>query len=85
MASTSTKPKMMVANQACVITVGPRPIEYQRKIVRDRHTGKLAEIDIHELPPVDEGDLGRSYVRMRGACRPRGVLDAPGYFREADG
>jgi hypothetical protein len=47
------------ANEAMVVTVGARPIEWQKRIVRDRHTGKLAEIDIHELPPVDEGDLGR--------------------------
>jgi hypothetical protein len=83
----STKTKMMVTNEACAITVGARPIEWQKRIVRDRHTGKLAEIDVHELPPVDEGDLGRSYVFTRGEQVPadhEAVLDAPGCFRPAD-
>ena len=87
MASTTTKPKMMQANEACVVTVGARPIEYQKRIVRDRHTGKLAEVDLHELPPVDEGDLGRSYVFKRDErvrADHEAVADAPGCFREAD-
>jgi hypothetical protein len=87
MASTSTKqPKMMVAREAVVIVVGASPIEYQRRIVRDRHTGKLAEIDIHELPPVREAEPGRSYAFRRGEEVPadhEAVLDAPGHFREA--
>lgn len=87
MAGTKTKTDMVVTKEACVITVGARPIEWQRRIVRDRHTGKLAEIDIHELPPVDEGDLGRSYTFTRGELVPadhEAVLDAPGCFRPAD-
>ena len=87
MASTSTKPKMMITKEACSVTVGARPIEWQRRIVRDRHTGKLAEIDIHELPPVDEGDLGRHYCFRRGEEVPadhEAVADAPGRFRPAD-
>jgi hypothetical protein len=75
------------ANEAMVVTVGARPIEWQKRIVRDRHTGKLAEIDIHELPPVDEGDLGRFYVFKRGEQVPadhEAVLDAPGCFRPVD-
>lgn len=36
---------------------------YQKSIVRDNRTGKLAEIEMNsELPPVDEGDPGRTYV-----------------------
>jgi hypothetical protein len=46
--------------------VGARPIEYPKKIVRDRHTGKLLEIDLHEAPLVDEGDEGTPYVFRRG-------------------
>jgi len=49
---TKTKaPEQLQAREAIVITAGARPIEFQRRIVRDRRTGKLAEIDIHELPP----------------------------------
>jgi hypothetical protein len=39
------------AKEAIVVVVGARPIEYQKRIVRDRHSGKLAEIDLHEFPP----------------------------------
>jgi hypothetical protein len=87
MATTKTKPAMVEATNACVITVGARPVEWQRRIVRDRHSGRLADIEIHELPPVDEGDLGRSYVFTRGErihADHEAVLDGPGCFRPAD-
>jgi hypothetical protein len=64
------------------------PVEWQKRIVRDRHTGKLAEIDLHEFPPVREAELGRSYVFKRDEkvrADHEAVLDAPGCFREADG
>jgi hypothetical protein len=87
MASTTTT-KMMQANEACVITVGARAPVYEKAIVRDRHTGKLAEVDMNpERPPVAEGDLGRSYVFKRDEkvrADHEAVLDAPGCFREAD-
>jgi len=72
------------AREACVIVVGARPIEYQRRIVRDRHTGRwLARIDIHELPPVDPGSEGISYAFKAGEevwpDHPA-VKDAPGLF-----
>jgi hypothetical protein len=71
------------AREACVIVVGARPIEYQRRIVRDRHTCKLAEIDMHELPPVDPGSEGIGYAFKAGeeawADHPA-VKDAPGLF-----
>jgi hypothetical protein len=54
------------AKEAIVVVVGARPIQWQKKIVRDRHTGKLVEIDLHEAPPVDEGDEGTPYVFKRG-------------------
>jgi hypothetical protein len=83
--ATATKPKMMVARDAVVVVVGASPIEYEKRIVRDRHTGKLAEIDAHELPPVKEAVEGVSYVFARGelveADHPA-VLDCPGMFRE---
>jgi hypothetical protein len=78
-----TKVGKVEAREAVVVTVGARPVIYEKRIVRDRHTGKLAEIDIHELPPVDPGDEGISYVFKKGeqvhADHPA-VLDAPGCF-----
>jgi hypothetical protein len=72
---------------ACVITVGARPIVWEKRIVRDRHTGKLAEIDLHELPPVDPGSEGIPYAFAAGeevmADHPA-VLDAPGCFVPID-
>lgn len=35
------------AKQAVVVTVGARPPVWQKRIVRDRHTGKLVEIDMN--------------------------------------
>lgn len=84
--STKTREKMR-AKQACVVVVGARPIEYQKRIVRDRHTGKLAEIDMHELPPVDPGDEGIGYAFKADeevwSDHPA-VLDAPGCFLPVD-
>lgn len=82
--STKTKAReKLEAREAVVIVVGARPVEWQRRIVRDRHTGKLAEIDMHELPPVDEGSEGISYAFRAGervwSDHPA-VLDAPGCF-----
>jgi hypothetical protein len=31
-----------------------------------RHTGQLVEIDVHELPPLDEGDEGVPYAFKQG-------------------
>jgi hypothetical protein len=75
------------AREACVVTVGARPVIYEKRIVRDRHSGKLAEIDIHELPPVDPGSEGVSYAFAKHeqvhADHPA-VLDAPGCFVPVD-
>ena len=61
--ATKTKPKIgMVANDPRVrhhSRAQAPPIEYQRRIVRDRHTGKLAEIDLHELPARRRGRRGQ--------------------------
>jgi len=79
---TKTRTKVQ-ARQACVITVGATPIVYEKRIVRDRHSGKLAEIDIHELPPVDPGHEGTAYVYKKGEeewSDHTAVLDAPGCF-----
>jgi hypothetical protein len=85
--STETKVGKVRAKDACVVVVGARPLIYQRRIVRDRHTGRLAEIDMHELPPVDEGSEGIGYAFKAGeevmADHPA-VLDAPGCFAPID-
>jgi hypothetical protein len=83
--ATTTKPQMMIAKEACVIVVGARPIQYRTHIVRDRHTGKLAEIDIHDEPYADDGDPGTSYAFRKGEAAEAdhpAVLDAPGLWRE---
>jgi hypothetical protein len=55
---------------------------------RDRHSGKLVEIDMNpELPPIDEGDLGRFYTFARGeevSADHEAVLDAPGAFEPVE-
>jgi hypothetical protein len=85
--ATKTKPSTVKARQACVITVGARPVVWEKRIVRSERTGKLQEIDIHELPPVDEGSEGIGYVFKAGEevmdDHPA-VLDAPGCFVPVD-
>jgi hypothetical protein len=77
----------MRAREAVVVTVGARPITWEKRIVRDRHTNKLVEIDMHELPPVDEGAEGIAYAFKRDeevwSDHPA-VLDAPGCFLPVD-
>jgi hypothetical protein len=86
--ATKTKERGKVrAREACVITVGARPIVWEKRIVRSNRTGKLAEIDMHELPPVDEGSEGIPYVFKADEevwdDHPA-VLDAPGCFVPVD-
>jgi len=75
------------AREACVITVGARPVVWPKIIVRDRHSGKLNEIDHHEAGPLDPGDEGIGYAFKPGeevmADHPA-VLDAPGCFVPVD-
>jgi hypothetical protein len=77
------KAKMMEAIAACVIEPQDSPVEYQRRIVRNRHTGRLEEIDIHELPPAKPAVIGPTYAFARGekvsADHPA-VLASPGLF-----
>jgi hypothetical protein len=61
--ATKTKARSKVrAREACVITVGARPIVWEKRIVRSNRTGKLQEIDVHELPVIDPGSEGIPYV-----------------------
>ena len=86
-AATKEKVGKVRAKQAMVVTVGARPPIWQKRIVRDRHSGKLVEIDMNpELPPIDEGDLGRCYAfsREEVAADHEAVLDAPGAFEPVE-
>ena len=86
MARTEEKPKWLQAREAVVVFVGARAPVYRIAIVRDRHTGKLAEVPLTEYEPLDPGSEGTSYVFSRGervlsdhpAC-----LESPGSFVEA--
>jgi hypothetical protein len=72
---------------ACVITVGASPVVWEKRIVRNRHSGKLVEVDLHELPPLDPGDEGIPYAFRAGeevAADHSAVLDAPGCFVPVD-
>lgn len=66
--ATKAKTGKVKAREACVVVVGARPPEFRKVIVRDRHTGLLAEVELapSESPPIDEGDEGHTYVFRRG-------------------
>ena len=78
---------MVVAKEAIVINVGARPIQYQQAVVTDKRTGERVEIDIHENPPIDEGDEGMPYA-FKAFQRVRkdhpAVKACPGAFMPAD-
>ena len=84
----ATKVGRVRAIHACAITVGARAPVYETAIVRDRHTGKLAEVELNpEKPPIDEGDPGRLYVFKRGeeiSSDHEAYLDAPGCFEPVE-
>jgi len=79
----ATKKKgTMVAREACVITVGARPVEYQKITVTHNKTGERVEIDNQNVI-IDEGDLGMSYAfKAFQKVNPNhpAVKDAPGCF-----
>ncbi len=57
----------MEATETFVFVLGARPKEWRKVIVRDRHTGQLAEVSLQgEEPPIDEGDPGRTFVVKKG-------------------
>jgi hypothetical protein len=81
---TSTEPVWLQAREAVVITVGARPPVYETAIVRNRHTGQLAEVPLNpERPPLDPGDEGRWYVFKKGErvlSDHEAVIESPGSF-----
>lgn len=75
--------KKVRVRETCVVTVGARQVEYQTAIVRDRHSGKLAEVALTEYPPIDPGSEGRFYTFKRGEeveADHEAVLASPGSF-----
>jgi hypothetical protein len=83
--ATTSKAKKVKARHAVVVVVGARPPVYQTRIVRDRHTGLLAEVALSpsEAEPLDWGDEGIPYAFARGeeveADHPA-ALDCPSAF-----
>lgn len=45
---------------------GARQAEYRKAIVRDRRTGRLAEVALTEFPPLVEADEGEHLVVTKG-------------------
>jgi hypothetical protein len=52
MAAATTKVGKVKAKQAAVVTAGARPPMFEKRIVRDRHSGKLMEIDMNREVPL---------------------------------
>ena len=73
-----------MAREAVCVVVGARAPVYRTAIVRDRHNGKLVEVDLNpEAPPLDEGDEGTAYVfkkREKVLADHPAVLTSPGSF-----
>ena len=63
--TTGATPGRVRAKEAIVIVIGARPVEWHKIIVRDRHTGRLAEIDHHERGPKVPEEVGTPYVFAR--------------------
>lgn len=73
----TTKTKWAEARKAVVVTVGARPPIFRTTIVRNRHTGKLAEVPLApmEAPPPRRGRRWsqlRLQARRASPRRPRG-------------
>jgi len=76
----------VVAREAIVITVGARPIEYQKIEVAHNRTGVLTTIDNQNVT-VDEGDEGIPYAFKAFQKVPRNhpaVKACPSAFMEMD-
>jgi hypothetical protein len=58
MAAATTKVGKVKAKQAAVVTAGARPPMFEKRILRDRHSGKLMEIDMNPEVPYRRGRPG---------------------------
>lgn len=83
------KPRWLQAREPVVVIVGARAPVYRKVVVRDRHTGRLAEVPLApcEAPPLDPGDEGKAYGFRAGervlSDHPA-VGTCPGAFIEED-
>ena len=88
MTTAKTKVGKVKAREAMVVVVGARPPVPDTRFVRDRHTRRIVEVPmVPELPYLDEGDLGRSYIFTKDeevAGDHEAVLDAPGAFEPVE-
>jgi hypothetical protein len=64
--STDTSTGWMEATETFLFVLDARPPEYQVEVVRDRHTGRLAEVPLTEYPPLDPGSEGRVFLVKKG-------------------
>ena len=78
---------MVVARETMVVVVGARPIEWQKRMVRNRKTDQIQEVELTEFDPVDPGDEGIPYAFKAGEKVPRNhdaVKASPGSFISLD-
>ena len=60
---------------------GDRAPVYRTAIVRNRHTGQLAEVELNELEPIEPGVTGESYAFGKGE---RVLSDHPAVVAKPD-
>ena len=73
----------MEALETFVLVLDARNPVWRKIIVRDRHTGQLAEVSLQgEEPPIDPGDDGRTFVVQKGKLYLQEVVrHKPQHFR----
>jgi hypothetical protein len=90
----TTGPVWLMAREPVLVVCGARPKLYRKLIVRDRHSGRLVEIDDTDpcepdpntgIPPniLDPGDEGRTYVFRKGEAvlsDHEACITSPGSF-----
>ena len=81
----TTSTQWMQCTEAFVWEDGGKPPIYRTVIVRDRHTGRLAEVPLApvEAPPIFEGEAGTTHVFAKGEKVPAdhaACLAKPQYF-----
>jgi hypothetical protein len=80
------KSQQMVAREACVVTVGARPVEYGKITVRNNRTGNLETID-NQNDVVDPGSEGIPYAFrafQKVSSNHPAVKDSPSSFMPLD-
>jgi len=87
MAAKTEEPRWVYSREPWLYIDGARPKVWRTIVVRDRHTGRLAEVPLTEEPPIDPGADGTTYVFRRGEkvlsdhpaviARPGCFIDTP--------